>query len=192
MVIGKSLSTEDQNLVHTAVQKAGASTGAEVNVTIVPASGTYIGYVFADAFLLSSLIDLILWHENYAQDFPLFLLIQIAVIAAAVLLPWIRRLFIRLLPKHVRHHQAAKSAGLEYLHLMHHVPAGKPVVMLYVSLAERYVHVMHSRALRDRVDNSAWLDIVTRFTETMKKTGLKEASLQAVGNIEAALLSKKA
>jgi uncharacterized membrane protein len=183
----KTLAAEEQDAIAQALRAAEAQTSAALATVIVPVSDTYLTYALVDGFLAASLTDIALWFSHIVTDVAWLLVIQLAVMALA-LLPAYRRCMARFLPRHIRHHHAAKSAVLAFHHLLHQTPPEKPVVMLYVALTERYVHILHSRALNDTIDKAVWQEIVDRFTATMKAADIKTACLGAVINITDALV----
>jgi putative membrane protein len=186
----KILSDEDNAAIGRAVREVEVRTDAEFAAVIAPASSGYTEYVLFDAFILGSLIGLSLWAGDIDISIPIFVIIQLVTMASLIFLPPLRMIFIRLLPKHVLHRHAAKQAGLEFMHLSHHAAASKPIVLLYVSLAERYVHILYSRNVREKIPLSEWNDIVQRLTASMATKGVKESCSAAITEISKLLMKE--
>jgi putative membrane protein len=177
----------ESDAIAKAVRQVENQTGVIVATVIAPISHSYLGYAVLDTFLFAALINGALWLSRLVVNVESMLIIQ-AALMLFVVLPTYRLWVVSLLPKTIRHHHAARSAVMAFHHVLHQTPADKHVVLLYVSLAERYVHILHSRTLNDIVAPEIWKAIVAQFTATMPKIGLSEATLQAIKNIESALV----
>jgi uncharacterized membrane protein len=76
----------------------------------------------------------------------------------------------------------------EFLHLevLHH---GKPFVLLFVSKAERYVHILTSPEVKARLPDQHWQSVTGAFAPSRKSRGLSGASIAALEAM-ASLLGK--
>lgn len=182
----KKLSPLETDELTKTLQNIEAKTGASVATVITPVSGTYLSYIFLDTFLIAGLINGALYLSKLVVNIEYFALIQFAFLLAVVI-PHYRHWLVALLPRAIRHHHAARSAVMAYHHILNQQPEGKDVVLLYVSVAERYVHVFHSRSLNKKVDPTLWRDIIAQFILIMPRLGMGEAAIQAVKNIGNAL-----
>jgi putative membrane protein len=176
------ISAEDKARVTQAVAQAESVTCAEIVTVLAPASDSYQGYVLLYGLMLGSLISMGLWTAQVLAQFPLLLVVQFAAIVL-LQFPWLKRLCIRLVPVHVRHTRAAHRAYEEYLMVSRHVAASAPIVLLYISLAERYVHILHSRSVREKVPDSTWNTVVGEFTASMASVPLAEACERIIRRI---------
>lgn len=179
----KKISIELTEAIAKALQQAKHRTAAEIIMVVSPASDHYQGEVMAYGLALGSLISLGLWLENVYTEFPELLGIQIAVIATVNLIPALRGGLVKMIPKRILHHHAARRAMAEFVFEMRHVPAQRPAVMLYVSLAERYAHILHSRAVPEKVPGAAWEGVIKNFTGAVKSAGLQNACVTAIGDM---------
>jgi len=179
----KSVSPELKETIAKAIAEAERRTSAEVVVVVLPASDPYQSHLMSYGLALGSLIGMGLWTEKIVTGFPVLFGIQVAAIMAMLFVPFLGSLCLKLIPKRVMHHHAARRAFEEFLIVSRHVPAERPVVILYISLAERYVHVLHSRAILQKVPNEAWEAVVQEFTALMKKSSLQEACDAAIQRI---------
>ena len=179
----KKISTELADAIAKALQQAKHRTDAEVIMVVSPVSDHYQGEVMAYGLALGSLISLGLWLGNVYTGFPELLGVQIAVIAMINLIPALRGIFVKMIPKRILHHQAARRAMAEFVFEARHVPARQPAVMLYVSLAEHYAHILHSRAVPEKVPGEAWNGVIRNFTGAVKSAGLQNACVTAIGDM---------
>ena len=99
--------------------------------------------------VLGSFFALLLWHGGVMTEFPALLCVQLAFPALLVfsVVPFLRHFCAVLCAAYFMRERAAQRAAAEYLHLAHHLPANTPIVLIYVSLIERYVHI-YMRAAR--------------------------------------------
>lgn len=171
------------HMIKEAIAKAERTTSAEIAAVISPASDAYRSYILLYGLALGSLVATGLWAEKTITAFPLLLAAQLGVTALFSLLPWLHKPLVRLVPKHIRHHRAAHRAFEEYLFVSRHVSATTPVVLFYVSLAERYVHILPSRLVREKIPDKEWNAVIDEFTSSMKTAGVDHACVTAIARI---------
>ena len=181
----KKLSPELKETIAKAIAEAGHRTRAEIVAVVLPASDSYQNYLLLYGLTLGSLIGMGLWMEKIVTGFPLLFGIQVTAILVTLFV--LRGLCVLLVPKRVLHHHAARRAFEEYLIGSRQVPAETPVVLLYISLAERYVHILHSRAVLQKVPNETWETVIHEFTAHMKSEGLQKACVTAIQSMTRAL-----
>jgi putative membrane protein len=179
----KNTAPDLKKIIAAAIAEAERDTAAEIVLVVSPASESYRGYTTLYGLVLGSFIGMALWMSKTVTGFPLLFGIQVAAIALTMLLPPLRSLCLKLVPRHILHHHAARRAFEEYLFVSRHVPAERPIVLLYVSLAEKYVHVLHSRAVLQKIPNEAWDAVIEEFSTLMKNAGLQQACLAAIRSI---------
>lgn len=177
----------EKDALAKALRQAESNTGASVAAVVTPLSDSFIGYALLDSFLIVGLINIALYMSQAVTSLHYLLLVQLVSIVLAFI-PFYRRLVVALLPSFIRHHHAARSAVMAFHQFLAQTPAEKHAVLFYVSLSERYVHVLHSRSLTTKVDEAIWQDIINQFTLVLPKVGLSEATLQAIKNIENILM----
>jgi putative membrane protein len=181
------VSSHVKSAVAAAVAKAEKRTSAEIAVVITPASDAYQSFNLLYGFAAGSVLGGLLWLTKTITAFPPLLALQVLSIAAFAFIPVLRRAGMALLPKRVLQHHAARRATEEFLNISHQVPPDRPVVLLYVSLAERYAHILHTRNAGAKVPRGSWDRIIRAFTANVKKPGLAAACETAIAKIADAL-----
>jgi putative membrane protein len=174
-------SQNDKTRIGEAIGAATARTAAEIALVVAPASDIYQGYAQLYGFALASAIGLALWAAHMPVDFPAMLCLQLAAMAAASGVPWLRQLCIALVPRRIRHARAAHRAYEEYIRLAERLPPGVPFALLYISLAERYVHVLGSHDVRHAINAHGWKPVIAALTGAVRSHGLCAACVQAIG-----------
>ena len=177
------LSKATKAAVEAAINDAETRTTAEIALVVAPSSDPYQSFLALHGFALGSLAAMVLWACHPALGFPVYFAVQVAVLAIALFVTPLHPLFMKLVPKKVMHHRAARRAFEEFLIASRHMPAPVPVVLFYVSLAEKYVHTVHSRAVSQKIPAAEFDKIIARFTKAMPTQGLDAACLAAVADM---------
>lgn len=176
----KILSKTDKEALTQAISEAEHVTSAELVVVVSPASDAYQSYILLYGLMAGSTVTVGLWAAQLVTLFPLLLAIQLAVIALLSFIPWLRHLCLRLVPKRIRHHRAAHRAYEEYLNVSRHVSATTPIVLLYVSLAEHYTHILNSRSVREHIPDKNWNAVIDEWIAAMQSEGLRNGCIKAI------------
>ncbi|MBV8939466.1 MAG: hypothetical protein JO089_06470 [Alphaproteobacteria bacterium] len=163
-----------------AIAAAERRTAAELALVVTPASDAYQSGVLLYGITAGTVLSLGLWVSGALTDFPLLLLVQLGAAVIISLIPWLRHACIRLLPRRMRQHRAARRAFEEYLHASRHFPATAAVVLIYISLAERYAHVLASHAVREHIPDETWSGTIDVFTQSVRGEGLKNACVRGI------------
>ena len=61
-----------------------------------------------------------------------------------------------------------------------HVAAATPIVLLYVSVAERYARILTSRSVREKIPDEHWNAVIQELTTTIQSEGLRGACIKAI------------
>jgi len=183
------LSSIDKESLAKSITEAERNTSAELVAVVAPASDHYSDFCILYSLMIGTLAAAGLWLYQSTTEFSLLLATQLGAMAFFFLVSPLKRLCIRVVPKPIRHHRAAHRAFEEYLRISQHVSATTPIVLFYVSLAERYVHILPSRLVREKIPGTEWEEIVREFTSLLPKSGLQNASLHATRRITALLVS---
>jgi putative membrane protein len=183
----KHLSKAHKEVVAKAVAQAEQQTKAELVAVIAPASDAYLSYVMLYGLALGSIVATGLWLAHVMSAFPMLLVVQLGIMSALLLAPPLHKLCLRLVPRRIRHRRAAHRAYEEYLIVSRHVSASTPIVLFYVSLAERYAHILPSRMVREKIPDKEWSDIIIAFTAAMRSQNLDNACTTAIERMTALL-----
>jgi putative membrane protein len=91
-------------------------------------------------------------------------------------------LFVHCIPRKTRYQRAALDAMRIYYARCDALPKDKPFVLLFVSLAERYVHIVTNPVVHQRVA-SDWHVMTDTFSQSIRADGLRPACIVAVAKI---------
>lgn len=173
------LSKNYKEAVAKAIAEAEKLTSAELVCVIAPASDPYQGILLLYGLIAGSVVALGLWAAKIITVFPLLLAIQLAFMALLAFTPF-RDQFIQFVPKGIRHHRAARRAYEEYLIVSQHVSAQTPIALIYISLAERYVHILTSRSVREKIPDKNWNGVIDTLAAAMRSEGLQTACIHSI------------
>lgn len=168
--------------IDTAVAEVEKTSPAKIQVRILPASHHYQEFILLGGLLAGSVASFSLWLSGTVRDYPLLFIVQILVMVTVVLVPFLRRLCVCLVPLRIRRRRAAQRAFAEFYERYAHLPAGQPFVLFFVSLAERYAHVLTNPEVHKKIPDH-WDRVIDSFTVHLRKKGLVSTTLQAVSDI---------
>lgn len=182
----KKLSDENKKAIYSAIAEAEKETSAEIVFVVAPASDSYQSHIFLFGLLIGSFICALLWGAKIFTAFPLLFMVQIAFISAFSIIHSLRYFFIHFIPRQLLHHLAGHRAYAEYVSISQKLPASIPLVVIYISLAEHYAHILSDRFIREKIPGSVWDSVVSEFTVAITKDGLQDActaTIQKIANI---------
>ena len=182
------LSQPDRDRVLAAIAEAERRTSAEFAVAVAGSADAYAELRLAIPALLAVLLPPLLFAFDLARH-PLWLAAVPAmafVAASAVLLP--DAVAVRLVPERRRISRAVRLAQALFVELGLAAPRERAGVLLFVARAERQIDILTGPGVAERVDPSAWQEVVRGFVAAARHQPLPEA---LIGAIEAstALLS---
>ena len=176
------LSTSDKEKLAATIAAAEAITSAEIICVVAPASSTYNNQVTLLGLMLGSVAAALLWETRQLMNFPWLLLVQLGIVII-ISLPWWRRGLLPLVPKHILQDSARRAAGQEYLNIEAQVSHDVPYILLYMSLAERYVHILPNAVIRAQLSADQWNDIVKNLIAEIKHSNAVQGCALAITQI---------
>lgn len=176
----KLISKKEQQIINEATEKAEAKANAHIVTILVPASDSYTHYIMLCGLIVATLLDLFLWQQKIITLFPNLLCIQLLIASLFPLIPGIRGLALKCLPKKIYHQRAAEVAAEKRLSVCKGVSASTPVLLIFISYAEHYIHIFPNAIIRDKIPDEKWQPIVRKLIRTIPKTSLAIACAEAI------------
>ena len=184
-----SLITEDdQQRISAAITDAEKRTSGEIVAVITPDSASYLSIPFliaaAVALFLPWPLIYFTWMTVqwiYALQLGVFLLLALA------LMP--RSIRFRIVPRAMLRSRAHRRAVEQFLALDLDTTAGRTGVLVFVSVAERYAEIIADTGLHEKVEQSAWQEIVDGLTTEIGAGRANSALIKAIERV-GALLAK--
>ncbi len=196
------LSKADKQRITAAIKKAESGTTGELVTVIVRSSDAYryIPLLWASLIALSlpALIYLLwLWtgqlgeHANWGHPHPYdmayLFIVQIAVFVVLVPLFLWQPLKMRLIPKSVKHLRASRFAYEQFFAQGLHLTKQRNGILIYVSVAERFVEILADKGINDQVEEGYWDDIISRFVLQIRKGKITDGFIAAIESCGAVL-----
>lgn len=188
------LTVDEKQRIAEAIKDAECRTSGEI-VTVI--ARTSDGYAFIPLLwgsglalltpLYFSLHDIavrwdLAWNAGTSLqvDFLGVYMLQLVVfIGFGLLFRW-QPIKMRVIPKAVKRRRAARMARQQFLEQGVHRTAGRTGVLLFVSVAERYVEVLADSGINDKVGPDTWDGLVANFVAKVKADQVAEGFLEAV------------
>jgi putative membrane protein len=183
------LSTSDRDRLQRAIADAERRSGTHIALVVVPVSDRYVMYPLAYGALLALAIGgtLALFWSHVSVRFA-FSAEAIAFAAFSLLFDWLP-LRLRLVPRTIRNARARGLAHREFAARI--LTTHRGGLLLFVSLAERYVELLADRSLHALVGQQTWDRIVGELTASARTRPLAECLLSAIASCSAALPAMK-
>lgn len=171
------LEQQKQNIAE-AIRQAESRTSGELVAVIAHDSDDYF-YIPLLWAALSALIlpGALLWFGLSSSSLEI---LQVAVfVVAAVLfrLPFIK---MRLIPRYVRQRRAALLAREQFLLQNLHHTEQRNGILLFVSVAERYVELIADKGIHESVPLGTWDTVVQQFIEHVSRRQIETGFITAI------------
>ncbi len=174
------LSEQDKARIAQRIREIEAGCNAELVTVIAQQSDDYryIPLLWAAliGLLLPGLVSLLDWPVTVGE---LYLLQIASFVFFALLFSWppIKH---RMVPQGVQHQRASRNAHqlffIEGLHITEH----RSGIMLFVSLAERYVEIIADHGINQYIAPETWQDIVDEFIRLVRTGDVAQGYLTAI------------
>lgn len=186
----KILSSHDQQTIHNATLEAAKHTHAEIETVIVSASDHYTNNIMFLGIVLASILNLFLWYKKIILAFPILLIIQILFALSFPHIPGMRALILKLLPKKFYQHRAAQLAAEKRLVATNKCSPTTPVLLIFISLAEHYIHLFPNAIIREKISHHEWENVVRKLSQSIPRVGVANATAQAIMDCSKILSAK--
>ena len=174
------LNETEKERLRARIEEAEKQTSGELVTVIAGQSDpyAYIPLLWASVVALSVLP--LAGLANLQLDLSAISILQLAtflVLAFAFRWPPLK---MRLIPKAVKLRRAARSAREQFLEQGLHHTENRSGVLIFVSVAERYVEILADKGINDRVDQAQWDAIVADFVKAVKAGEIAQGFEKAV------------
>jgi len=181
------LTEQEKQKISSAIMEAEKLTGAEIAVAVTNASDGYISFAIVIGFMLGSLLSCGVWFFSAITSFPHLFFIQLSSICIFSFVPFLRNACLLIIPKNMKHHRASQRAYAEYMAVSRSVPAEVPVILLYISLAEHYAHIIPGRLINEKIAGKNWDNVINEFTAEIQPASLCDSCINAIRKISTLL-----
>lgn len=181
-------SADDKARITAAIHAAEKGTSGEFVAVVAHASDHYVflpliwsavvALLFPGACLLAGVS--LGWVHLYQIQLLIFIVL-------ALLLLSLPGLHLRLIPRRVKHARASRLARAQFYEQGVQLTSRHSGVLLFVSLAERYVEIVADKGIHERIGEARWQGIIDLFVTHVRRGEVVDGFVKAVGACGAAM-----
>ena len=181
------LTQQQKDNISAAIKQAEAQTSGELVAVIAHESDDYyyipLLWAAISALVLPAILMLL---PVGSSDYSLYQVLTFII--AALLFRW-QPLKMWLIPSYVKQRRAALVAREQFLAQNLHHTEQRNGILLFVSVAERYVEIMADKGINDVVAADTWDKLVQQFVENVKAGEVEQGFITAI-NTSAGILQQ--
>ncbi len=180
------LNPDDHRLISAAVRDAEQRTSGEI-VTVIAGSSDdyhYIPLLWAALIALIAPLPLVLFSGLDARSVYLIQLSLFITLALALRHPALKY---RVVPAAIKRRRAHRQAVGQFLAQNLHATRDRTGVLIYASLAERYVEIIADEGIDAKIKPGFWDDVVAKMTGHLKAGEITLGFLGAINDCGAVL-----
>lgn len=179
---------EDKARITAAIHAAEKSTSGEFVAVVARASEHYVALPLLWSAILALLLPGACLLAGVSLRWVHLYQIQLLVfIVLTVLLLSVPGLHLMLVPRHVKRAHAARLAKAQFYVQGVQLTPHHSGVLLFVSLAERYVEIVADKGIHERIGEARWKAIIDGFVGQVRRGRVAEGFVEAIGACGAAM-----
>ncbi len=176
------VSKQDKARVEGAITEAETKTSAEIVAVIARASGDYYYAAYLWAALAALILPwpLIFWTWMPIEEIFLLQLALFAVLAIVLNYPPVRY---ALVPRSVKRKNAHRKAVDQFVAQNLYTTPNRTGVLIFVSIAERYVEIIADADAHREIPDSEWQDSVDTLTAAIGRGEASEGLVETIRRV---------
>jgi putative membrane protein len=181
-------SPEDKVRITAAIHAAEKNTSGEFVAVVARASDHYVLLPLLWSAIIALLVPgvclLARVSLRWVHVYQIQLLVFIALVVLLLSVPW---LHLALVPTRVKHARASQLAHAQFYERGVQLTSHHSGVLLFVSLAERYVEIVADKGIHERLGEAHWQGIIGLFVTQVRRGNVVEGFVEAIGACGAAM-----
>jgi putative membrane protein len=173
------ISPDDQKRIAHAIATAERATAGEIVAVVAESSGSYLASSFLWASVAALAVPLPLIHWTWWPIQTIYI-VQIAVFVILALLFTYQPLRLALTPRTLKHRLAHQRALEQFFAQNLHTTPGRTGVLIFVSVAERYVEIVADAEINRHVPVETWASIVNELTGHISEGDASKGFIHAI------------
>jgi len=174
------LTQEEKQRIAAAVRAAEARTRGELVTVIARRSDDYALIPWSWATLLALMLPGLIQLANLRAPLASTYLSQVLLFVAVLLLLQWRPLKMFLVPRAMQQAAARRLAREQFFAQKLHLTRERTGVLIFVSVAERYVEILADEGINSSVPEGTWDGVVERFVAQVKAGRTAEGFVDAI------------
>ncbi|HEY1771866.1 MAG TPA: TPM domain-containing protein [Gammaproteobacteria bacterium] len=156
---------DDRREIKAAVHSAEQRTSGEFVAVAARSSDAYHSAALLWSVALALILPAPLLLFTQLRFLHIYQLQILVFILSMLLLEFLPGLHMTLVPKRLRHARASRLAHAQFYEQGVQLTHGHSGVMLFVSLAERYVEIVADKGIHEKIGEARWQAIVDGFVQ---------------------------
>lgn len=182
------LTAEERRDIAQAIAAVEAQTRGELVTVVARAADDYLHVPLLWAALVALALPGPILLSGNAALAPYAYAAQVVAFLALALVFNLTPVKMRLIPRALRQARAQRLAREQFFAHNLHATAERTGVLIFVSVAERYVEILADRGIHERVPAGAWDKAVADFTAQVRAGRVGEGFLRAINACGALLI----
>ncbi len=178
-IAGAFIDAADETRIGAAIRSAERATSGEIVAVVAADSDSYLWAPILVASLTALAIEapLIIFTWMTIQWIYVIQVLTFVLLALVLARTPIRYM---LVPASVKRERAHRRAVEQFLAQNLHTTSGRTGVLIFVSIAERYVEILADKAVHGKVTAAEWQSIVTTLTSAIGDGRTGDGFVQAI------------
>jgi putative membrane protein len=173
------LAPEDEKRIAEAIRAAEQKTSGEIFCVMAVASSNYRFVPIARAALVALTVPLPLFYFTSLWADQIYF-VQIAIFIACAVLFSLPGLRFALVPRWIKRDRASVEAKRQFAAHGLHLTQQRTGVLIFASVAERYVEIIADSGINDKVSPEVWDKAVKGMIAKIKQGQVVEGFLEAI------------
>ncbi len=174
------LNTQDHAAVSDAIREQEQRTAAEIVTVVIDASDSYNYIPVLWAALISMMLPCFVYLSGALQSFVDLFTLQVLLFVLLAACFRFSSLKYKLVPKSVKQQRAARMARQQFFAQKLHHTEQRLGVLLFVSVAERYVEILADSGVSEKIPDERWQETVQAFTAHVAQDQVVNGFLDAI------------
>jgi len=174
-----NLNDNEKNLISNEIEKLEKKSSSELVAVVTKQCSSYKFETVVLSLFITTIISLI----TLIFDISAIKLFQIQIISIFMLyfiFEKFNKILLTFLPKSYKHTKASNYAHKQFSNLGFQTTKTKQAIMFFVSLDEKYVEIITDSAIKEKINDSYWQEIVNEFITDVKNNNLSNGYLKAI------------
>lgn len=174
------LNENEKNEISKEIENLEKQSSAELVAVITKQSSSYKFETILVSILFTLFISILILLIDTISPIKMFQWQIMSFIFAYFILYKFETILFRILSKKYKYEKASEYANKQFLNLGLQTTKTKQAIMFFVSIDEKYVEIITDSAIKEKIDNKYWQEIVNIFIEDVKKNQLANGYLKAI------------
>jgi len=159
---------DDRREIKAAIEAAERRTSGEFVAVVARVSDTYRSVALLWAAGLALILPAPLLLFGHLRFLHIYQLQIFAFILLTLLFEFLPGLHLALVPKRLRHARASRLAHAQFYEQGVHLTREHSGVLLFVSMAERYVEIVADQGIHEKIGEARWQAVVAAFLDKVQ------------------------